>query len=311
MNNIRDLTIGGRIFVPASTSQSPAASGQIAVDTDGDGSNHTQGLFKYHDGTRVMYAVAVDTIPSTDAHVLTYDGTLKKCKFAATGTVSADNVWLNNLQGKTVFGLRTITANANSAQGIPFDESVGSGSVAYVTQTSSVPAYRKLTTSTTINTDAYLYIPSVTNNPFYDARSWHYRTFCALNSTADVRAVIGMCASGGYGHYASTLPANSVVFKYDTAASDTTWKCVTKDGSTATTTDSSVSADTNFHVFDIIFNDATNTYTFYIDGVLKATHTTNLPTAATQSYAVAGLRTLVASAKEFWYSTIFFNQNLQ
>ena len=311
MNNIRDLTIGGRLFLPATTSQSPAAAGQVAVDTDGDASNLTQGVFKYHDGTRVMYGVAIDAIPSTDGHVVTYDGSTKKFKTAAVGSVSEDTTWLNNLQGKTVFGLRTITANANSAQGIPFDESFGAGSVAYVTQTASVPAYRKIVTSTTINTDGYLYIPSVTNNPFYDARSWHYRVFCAMNSTADVRFIIGMCASAGYGHYASTLPANSVVFRYDTAAGDSNFQCITKDGTTATTTNSTIAADTNFHMFDIIFNDTTNTYTFYIDGTLRATHTTNLPTAATQSYAVAGLRTLVAAAKEFWYSTILFNQKLQ
>lgn len=308
MNIIRDLTIGNRIFVPASTSQAPGVAGQLAVDTDGDGVNHTQGLLKFHDGTRVMNVVALDAIPSVDGYTLQYDATAKKFKAAAPGSVSSDSAWMNNLDGNRIYGHRMIYANGRMDQGIPFDESFTGGSVAYVVATSTSPSYRKITTGTTANSDGYVYIIATGNNPFYDARSWHYRTFCALNSTADVRAVIGMCAS--YGHYASTLPANSVVFKYDTAASDTTWKCVTKDGSTATTTDSSVSADTNFHVFDIIFNDATNTYTFYIDGVLKATHTTNLPTAATQGYAVAGVRTLVGSAKEFWYTNILFNQKI-
>lgn len=308
MNNIRDLTIGGRLFLPATTSQSPAAAGQVAVDTDGDGSNHTQGLLKFHDGTRVMNAVAIDTLPSTDGHVVTYDGTAKKFKTAAVGAVSSDNTWLNNLDGNRVFGHRMIYANGRMDLGMPFDESITGGSAAYVVATASAPAYRKLTTSTTINSDAYLYITSATNNPFYDARSWHFRVVAAINSTADVRMVIGMCAS--YGHFASTLPANSVVFRYDTAASDTSWKCVTKDASASVTTDSGVSADTGFHQFDIIFDDSTNTYTFYIDGVLKATHTTSLPTASTQSYAVAGVRTLVGSAKEFWYTNILQHQKV-
>lgn len=310
MNNIRDLTIGGRIFIPATTSQAPSAAGQIAVDTDGDGANHTQGLLKFHDGTRVMNAVALDAIPSTDGHVVTYDGSAKKFKTAAVGSVSADNTWLNNLAGNRVFGHRMIYANGRMDVGIPFDESFGAGSVAYVVPTASLPAYRRVTTSTTINTDGYVYIIAATNNPFYDARSWHFRVVAAINSTADVRMIIGMCASAGYGHFASTLPASSVVFRYDTAAGDTSWKCITKDGTTATTTDSAVPADTNLHQFDIIFDDSTNTYTFYIDGVLKATHTTNLPVASTQSYAVAGVRTLVATAKEFWYTNVLFHQKV-
>lgn len=310
MNNIRDLTIGGRFFLPATTSQAPAASGQVAVDTDGDGSNHTQGLLKYHDGTRVMNVVAIDALPSTDGHVLTYDGSAKKFKTASVGSVSADNTWLNNLAGNRVFGHRMIYANGRMDQGIPFDESITGGSASYVVATASAPAYRKLTSAASSNSDVYLYITAATNNPFYDARSWHLRTVCAINSTSDVRMIIGMCASAGYGHFASVLPNNSCVFRYDTAASDTTWKCITKDGSASTTTDSGVTADTGFHQFDLIFDDSTNTYTFYIDGVLKATNTSTLPTASTQSYAVAGVRTLTGAAKEFWYTNILQHQKV-
>lgn len=311
MNILREVQVQNRFRVPATTSQTPSVTGQIAIDTDGDGTDNTQGIIKYYDGTRVMYGVAVDTLPTSDGHVATYDATLNKVKFAAPGAISTDTTWLNNLQGDRIYGHRMIVSNARLDAGLAFDESVTGGSAAYVVQTASVPPYRKLTSNTVSDSDVYVYITTATNNPFYDSRSWHLRVICALNSVANVRMVIGMCASAGYGHYAATLSANSVVFRFDTAVPDTNYQFITKDGSTATTTNTTVAADTNFHKFDIIFEDSTNTYTGYIDGVLRATHTTNLPTAATQSYMVAGVRTLTGAAKEFWYSNTLFIQKVQ
>lgn len=311
MNILREVKVENRFRIPATTSQTPSVTGQIAIDTDGDGTDNTQGIIKYYDGTRVMYGVAVDTLPTSDGHVATYDATLNKIKFAAPGSISTDTTWLNNLQGDRVYGQRMINSNSRLDAGIAFDESITGGSAAYVVQTAALAAHRKLTTNTVSDTDAYVYIAAATNNPFYDSRSWHLRVICALNSVANVRMVIGMCASAGYGHYAATLPANSVVFRFDTAVPDTNYQFITKDATTATTTNTTVAADTGVHKFDIIFDDSTNTYTGYIDGTLRATHTSNLPVAATQSYMVAGTRTLTGSAKEFLYSNILFIQKVQ
>lgn len=69
---------------------------------------------------------------------------------------------------------------------------------------------------------------------------------------------------------------NSVAFRRENGAN---WLCYTTNGGTSTTTDSGIAFATGaFKTFKII---ATPTsVTFYIDGSLEATHTTNIPTTA-------------------------------
>lgn len=56
-------------------------------------------------------------------------------------------------------------------------------------------------------------------------------------------------------------------------------------GTTATSTDvSSGITFTNWNTYEIVFNPGTD-IKFYINGILKATHTTNLPTTGTQVLA--------------------------
>lgn len=71
--------------IPNGTGPTVNAAGEIAIDTNADNTNITQGLITYYDGTQVMYAVAVDTLPSNDGYVLTYDGTAKKFGFEVGG----------------------------------------------------------------------------------------------------------------------------------------------------------------------------------------------------------------------------------
>jgi hypothetical protein len=338
-----------QLVLPNSTSQTPTVSGELALDTDGDGTNNTQGILKYYDGTRVMNVVAVDALPSVDGHVVQYDAALDKFKVAVNpaGSVATDAIFdakgdivvgtanntsavlsvgrkfellvpdstattgmryvprWNNVMG-AYKGIRAISASAAQSDGFVWAES---GTPTYVTQTSSTPNLRKLTTSSSINTDTYVYINSANDNCYLGGKSWHMRATIQLPSIADVRAVVGFCASAGYGHYAATLPANSAVFRFDTSIPDTNWQCITKDSTTATTTNSTVAADTGFHILDIIFDATTNDYRFFIDNTLRATHTTNRPVAATQGYAVAGLRTLVAATKDFHYTNVGFMQD--
>lgn len=78
-----DLSGKTSLKIPASTTPTVAAAGDIAIDTDTDNSAITQGSIEYYDGTRVMYVPATDALPVTNNHVLTYDGTAKKYKWAA------------------------------------------------------------------------------------------------------------------------------------------------------------------------------------------------------------------------------------
>lgn len=77
-----DLSSNTWFKIPAGTAPTVDASGKIAIDTNTDNSNVTQGSIEYHDGTNKMYVTATDALPSTDGYVLTYDGTAKKYKWA-------------------------------------------------------------------------------------------------------------------------------------------------------------------------------------------------------------------------------------
>lgn len=86
--------------------------------------------------------------------------------------------------------------------------------------------------------------------------------------------------------------ANLMGFRYSTAAGDTTWRCVTKDGTTLGNTDSGVTvvADTRYEM--AIDATVAGTVTFYINGALVATRTTNLPTNGASLQMFCGVRTL-------------------
>jgi hypothetical protein len=95
-----------------------------------------------------------------------------------------------------------------------------------------------------------------------DTRFW-----CGFSDTA------GTTAWGG----TDTPTGKFAAFRFSSVATDTNYQCCTSDGSTQTTTDSGVAADTNGHAFAIEFADGTPAVLFYIDSVLVATVTTNLP----------------------------------
>jgi|GEM_PF-2197953 len=71
-------------------------------------------------------------------------------------------------------------------------------------------------------------------------------------------------------------PTNGVFFR---RADDANWYAVTRAASTETTTDTGIAPSTTARVFRIEYG--TSSVKFYIDGVLKATHTTNIPTTNT------------------------------
>ena len=76
---------------------------------------------------------------------------------------------------------------------------------------------------------------------------------------------------------ASADPDNGIFFR---ASSNGNWFAVTRKATTETATDTGVTQATSFKTFKIVTNSDGTSITFYIDGVSKATHTTNIPTAS-------------------------------
>lgn len=61
------------VEIPSGTSVTVDAAGELALDTDGDGSTITTGVVKVYDGTQVVYVVAATNYPSSDNDVPAYD----------------------------------------------------------------------------------------------------------------------------------------------------------------------------------------------------------------------------------------------
>ena len=79
------IDLSGKTYlkIPTGTGPTVDASGKIAIDTNTDNSNITHGSIIFHDGVSARYVPSIDTLPSTDDHVLAYDGTAKKFVFQA------------------------------------------------------------------------------------------------------------------------------------------------------------------------------------------------------------------------------------
>jgi hypothetical protein len=74
-----------------------------------------------------------------------------------------------------------------------------------------------------------------------------------------------------------TAPTDGVYFLYQDNVNSGKWECRTTSASTTTATDSGITTDTNWHNYTIIINSNASSVTFYIDGSLVATNTTNIP----------------------------------
>ena len=76
----------------------------------------------------------------------------------------------------------------------------------------------------------------------------------------------------------STTFSDGFWFNYSDNLNSGNWQCIANNGSGTTTVNTSVAADTNWHVFGININAAGTLLTFYIDGVSVGTINTHITT---------------------------------
>ena len=121
-------------------------------------------------------------------------------------------------------------------------------------------------------------------------------------SSSDIQNVRIWVGYGAYDLRASdTNLANVAAFRYCTATDGTAfWRCVTSDsGSTPTVTTTTVPVATSTsYTFHIDMRNPA-AYYFYINGVLVATHTTNLPATTTSVYGYVTSQTTASAAHDF------------
>lgn len=69
--------------IPNGTSPTVNVAGQIALDTDGDGTTIKSGVIKVYDGTQTVYAVMANNYPSSDNDVPAYDSATNRVVWQA------------------------------------------------------------------------------------------------------------------------------------------------------------------------------------------------------------------------------------
>jgi hypothetical protein len=105
--------------------------------------------------------------------------------------------------------------------------------------------------------------------------------------TLQWRVLINTLSSGtnrynlyiGFSDVDSSEPTTGAYFEYIDTVNSGKFECVTANSSTYTRTDSGVTADTDWHDYKIVANVDNTSVEFYIDDVLVATNTTNLPSS--------------------------------
>jgi hypothetical protein len=91
----------------------------------------------------------------------------------------------------------------------------------------------------------------------------------------------------GFNDSYTALGADSIVFTYTHGTNSGKWQAHTRSNSvTAGGADTGVTADTNWHRFDIEVNAAGTEAKFYIDGTLTNTITANIPTGTARATGI-------------------------
>lgn len=108
---------------------------------------------------------------------------------------------------------------------------------------------------------------------------------CGLKNTVASDGTNTFKIFTGFGDNAAANSTDGAYFRYTHSENGGNWTCVTVNNTTETTTDSGVAgANSAWRDFKIEINAAGTSVAFYIDGVLKAAHTTNIPTAAGREF---------------------------
>jgi hypothetical protein len=150
----------------------------------------------------------------------------------------------------------------------------GTGTKTAIATTTTEPA--QLDYATTASNGNYTNIFGNTN--YNSSSNPDFQTYVALTATTNTRLWLGLTDQSSTTMSAAANPAGSYAsFRYDTSASDTNYKCVTKAGTTQTIVDSGTAAGTVGHKFEVILTSAQAE--FKIDGNDVCNITTNIPAA--------------------------------
>jgi hypothetical protein len=195
------------------------------------------------------------------------------------------------------------TATSITADGGDIATVVGTGSASAATTTNS-PAVN-YATNNAVNSDS-----GISGNLNYNSSAnAGLQANVRLVSTASTRNWIGFTnqtlatMNGG-----SNPVGNYAAFRYDTSVSgETTWKCVTKNGTTQLVNDSGITVGTTFIKMDILIN--ATSVVFKINGSVVCTNTSSLPTGSTMMRHVISRRNLVVGIQSMQVAWLFLESD--
>lgn len=197
---------------------------------------------------------------------------------------------------RTAWVQQTDTANSFTSTSMGTNGTSGVSSVV----TDATGAYLNYVTSAGPNTNAGWLGPTPhTQRQLLPDSSWVIKTGAVGADITVLRMWIGLTDATAPSPMNTDDPAgvNQMAFRFSTAAGDTTWQCTTKDGTTQGVTNSGITVASNTrYEMRIDASDGTQVK-FFINGVLVATRSTNLPTNTANLQMIAQLRTLEAAVK--------------
>lgn len=261
----KDITfnnLGGGALKYTGTAASNAAStieGEVAYDND----------------TYDLYPVAVTgTIPD-DARILLR---------SRRGEQEIDFVQTPYpiLQGAPIIAWEDhFDTGSSGTTGIGKIGAIASAAPTIITGETAHPGIIRLATTAVINTTHHITANSTANTGTFLPAEYQiqFRAWVRPNSTdANTQYRIGLMPDG-----TDTTPDNGIYF--EKAFADTTWHCITRAASVETDTDSATSFAAAWTKVELYKGrsgaaPSASAWKFYINGVLEATHTTNIPTAA-------------------------------
>jgi hypothetical protein len=140
--------------------------------------------------------------------------------------------------------------------------------------------------------------------------SFYARIATDAAAVTSTRLWVGLTSAELAGLAANPTTQHVAAFRYDTGLDGTAfWRAVTSGGTaaTVTATTAAIAADTGYEL-KIEVDPSGSPIRFWINGVLVATHTANLPGGAVDLAYTARLRTLAASARALRLGRISWSQ---
>lgn len=154
---------------------------------------------------------------------------------------------------------------------------VTAGTATHVAGVANHPGILQVATTATNGTVTRLIVAGPRNDstlntiPNISASVWSMKWVLKVNQVTQHKVRFGMADSVGV-----DPPANGYYFEVVNVAGAANWFGVTRNANTPTATDTTIAADTGWHLFEIR-SDGTN-ITFHIDGTQRASQSANKPT---------------------------------